>query len=558
MPRRMAISKQPCSQHRSNPSKEKPSKEEKPNKEKKPQPNFDEQSAQAQRERERRERELETREAEELELALALSASEAESKERERRGTNLTSQKPVEPNTAHTGAHAERGPLQLLPVLDTTDMDPELARYLNRHYWENRANAVNQATSKANHEASHAAPMPQPSAPIYSSPVPPRVQSPTKVDVNHTVNVASDAVVRSGNENNTHPAGLTLPGVPELTTSKQEEFLNALRASIEFFVNRLQSNSLRGRSIANDTTVQALFLTLHEMHPQLLQCKQGLEDRRAYFESLQDKLTQLREAREALDALRQEHVARRLLKEQEAARLRQLQMMQKLELMRQQKRDALEYQRRMAMEQTIQYQQQYQQQQQHSKSQPFPSSVDPNTGLPMTIPIGTSYPMAYPNYAMVGPTPPAYDHVTGVYRTGGGQPGMDSAGSYYQGTQSQNQPIYAYPSQIQGIQQPPNQSTAYSSTGPYSMQQLETALPGSAEPLQLYHQPQSATPHHLSNPMGAVSSDRPSDSVQQTYTELPSISHSVPQTTSSSAAALSLSQAHQGGSSAEGQLISFD
>ncbi|KAF5394165.1 hypothetical protein PHET_12123 [Paragonimus heterotremus] len=280
---------------------------------------------------------------------------------------------------------------------------------------------------------------------------------------------------------------------------------------------------------------------------------------KAYFESLQDKLTQLREAREALDALRQEHVARRLLKEQEAARLRQLQMMQKLELMRQQKRDALEYQRRMAMEQTIQYQQQYQQQQ-HSKSQPFPSPIDPSTGLPMTLPMGTSYPMAYPNYPMVGPTPPAYEHVTGVYGTGGGQTGMDSAGSYYQSTQSQNQPIYAYPSQIQGIHQPPNQSSAaYSSTGPYSMQQLETALPGSAEPLQLYHQPQSGTPHHLSSPIGAVSSDRPSDTVQQTYTELASGSHSVPQTTSSSAVALSPSQTQQGGSSsAEGQLISFD
>ncbi|KAF8568934.1 hypothetical protein P879_03448 [Paragonimus westermani] len=514
MPRRTTISKQPRSRHRSNPSKEKP------NTEKKPQSNSDEQ----------------------------------------RRGTNLTSQKPIEPNTTRAGAHAERGPLQLLPVLDTTDMDPELARYLNRHYWENRANAVSQAASKANHEASHAASMPQPSAPIYSSPVPLRVQSPTKIGVSHAVNVASDVVVRSGNENNTHPAGLTLPGVPELTTSKQEEFLNALQASIEFFVNRLQSNSLRGRSIANDTTVQALFLTLHEMHPQLLQCKQGLEDRRAYFEGLQDKLTQLREAREALDALRQEHVARRQLKEQEAARLRQLQMMQKLELMRQQKRDALEYQRRMAMEQTMQYQQQYQQQQQHSKSQPFPSSVDPSTGLPTAIPIGTSYPMTYPNYPMVGLTPPAYDHVTGVYEAGGGQAGVDSTGSYYQGTQSQNQPIYAYPSQIQSIHQPPNQSAAaYSSTGPYSMQQLETALPSSAEPLQLYHQPQSGTPHHLSTPMGAVPSDRPSDPVQQTYTELPGVSHSVPQTNSSSAPALSPSQTHQGGSSsAEGQLISFD
>lgn len=83
-------------------------------------------------------------------------------------------------------------------------------------------------------------------------------------------------------ENNPN-GGVHPSGVPELTTQKQEEFLNALRASIEFFVNRMQSDSQRGRSIANDTTVQALFLTLHEMHPQLLQQKQSMEDRRGKY-----------------------------------------------------------------------------------------------------------------------------------------------------------------------------------------------------------------------------------------------------------------------------------
>ncbi|KER23702.1 hypothetical protein T265_08468 [Opisthorchis viverrini] len=374
--------------------------QEKPAKEKKPQPNRDEQ---ARRDQERKERELEARENEELELALALSASEAESKERERRALQRAPQKTTEPPVDTIGP-AENGPLKLLPVLDTSDMDPELARYLNRHYWENRAASSNQLTNKSALDDPHTSPGPQPSAPIYSSPIPTPVKTgnPSGPGV-----VQTNGLLQSGNDNNTvFESESTFPGVPELTTPKQEEFLNALRASVEFFVNRMQSNSQRGRSIANDTTVQALFLTLHEMHPQLLQYKQAMEERRAYFEGLQDKITQLRDAREALDALRQEHAARRQLEEQEAARLRQLQMMQKLEVMRQQKRDTLEYRRRLAMEQTMQYQQQYQ-----LPPQSMQHSMDPVTGMPITMPIGP-YPGGYqipnPSYSMAGPTQGMY------------------------------------------------------------------------------------------------------------------------------------------------------
>lgn len=58
----------------------------------------------------------------------------------------------------------------------------------------------------------------------------------------------------------------------------------------------------------------------------------------AYLEKLQDDSTQLREAREALDALRHEHAEQRRLEEEEANRQRQMQMMQKVEVLRQQKR----------------------------------------------------------------------------------------------------------------------------------------------------------------------------------------------------------------------------
>jgi len=60
----------------------------------------------------------------------------------------------------------------------------------------------------------------------------------------------------------------------------REQFLAALRSSIEIFVNRMRSNSQRGRSIANDSSVQTLFMTLTAMHPQLLQYIHQQEDQR--------------------------------------------------------------------------------------------------------------------------------------------------------------------------------------------------------------------------------------------------------------------------------------
>lgn len=50
------------------------------------------------------------------------------------------------------------------------------------------------------------------------------------------------------------------------------EFLRALQSSIKIFVNRMTSDHSRGRSIANDSAVQGLFMTISQMHPQLLKC----------------------------------------------------------------------------------------------------------------------------------------------------------------------------------------------------------------------------------------------------------------------------------------------
>lgn len=48
--------------------------------------------------------------------------------------------------------------------------------------------------------------------------------------------------------------------------TQMEEFVGALRSQVEIFVNRMKSNSSRGRSIANDSSVQTLFMNITRMH----------------------------------------------------------------------------------------------------------------------------------------------------------------------------------------------------------------------------------------------------------------------------------------------------
>lgn len=57
----------------------------------------------------------------------------------------------------------------------------------------------------------------------------------------------------------------------------------------------------------------------------------------AHIETLQDKLMQLKDAREALDVLRQEHQEKKRQEQEELERQRQIQMAQTLTLLRQKK-----------------------------------------------------------------------------------------------------------------------------------------------------------------------------------------------------------------------------
>ncbi|KAK3590950.1 hypothetical protein CHS0354_034521 [Potamilus streckersoni] len=260
--------------------------------------------------------EEELQEEEELALALALSQSEHENKEKERErlrssyglyaGTNNRSASPQSSKVSQPATVSA-------PMIDTSDMDPELARYLNRNYWKQRAEDTKTATTT------------QPSAPVATA----------------TESKAMDKVAEKQQE--VYQNG-------ETDDSDQEQFLNALHSSVEIFVNRMRSNSMRGRSIATDSSVQSLFTVIGNMHPQLLKYIQEREDARSSYEALQDKLAQLKDAREALDALREDHLEKRRREREEFERQRQIQMAQKLEIMRQKKHEYLEMQRQLALQ----------------------------------------------------------------------------------------------------------------------------------------------------------------------------------------------------------------
>lgn len=112
----------------------------------------------------------------------------------------------------------------------------------------------------------------------------------------------------------------------------------------------MKSNSSRGRSISTDSSVQNLFLNLTAMHSRLLEFIKKADDKRMWFEQLQDKQTQIKDSRAALDVLRQEHQEKLRQQAEEAERQRQLQMAYKLELMRKKKQEYLQYQRQLALQ----------------------------------------------------------------------------------------------------------------------------------------------------------------------------------------------------------------
>lgn len=155
------------------------------------------------------------------------------------------------------------------------EISPELMRYLNRDFWEQKEKEKANAKESVNDQATK------------------------QKDVEETVNRMSSINVRN-NEAITAEINMKSAGVVTKNDDELDEFVTTLKTQVEIFVNRMKSNSSRGRSIANDSSVQTLFMNTMAMHSQLLKHIQDQEDRRVYFEGLQDKLTQVKVSRVTL------------------------------------------------------------------------------------------------------------------------------------------------------------------------------------------------------------------------------------------------------------------
>lgn len=305
-----------------------------------------------------RKSEQELKEEEELQLALALSQSEAEAQKGKPGG--------LAASYRSLGATLRKSPAMAADVFSALAIgghgspansvgsgaidggfeqhggDPELAKYMNRDYWEQR--------KVLELPASPSAPSPMSQT---SSVLPLKVSGQTGCLYagNHEIFTVSRSTDSFKMFNHREPskcivlAPQTGPEDHEIT-----EFSASMRSQVEIFVNRMKSNSSRGRNIVTDNAVQTLFITLTSYHSRLLTYIKDLDDKRMWYEQLQDKIAQVKDSRAALDVLRQEHRDKVRLVAEEQERQRQLMMAHKLDIMRKKKQEYLQYQRQMALQ----------------------------------------------------------------------------------------------------------------------------------------------------------------------------------------------------------------
>lgn len=271
--------------------------------------------------------EQQLKEEEELQIAIAMSLNEQENSSAAKFGRSQPSDKAFSSGGSNSNSIITQTKVQ--PSTDSAELDPELARYLNRNLWEKKKSAQE------------------------------KQKEDVEVDTKETT-VAKESGEKPETERPTVETVASEPKEPKKTEETLQngaleiedngEFLHGLRTSVEIFMNRMKSDQMRNRSIANDSAVQSLFQSINMMHPTLLQQMNDLEEKRLQYEALQDKLVQIRDARAALDALREEHKQKLKRAAEEAERLRQIQMAQKLEIMRQKKQEYLAYQRQIALQ----------------------------------------------------------------------------------------------------------------------------------------------------------------------------------------------------------------
>ncbi|KAM4598528.1 hepatocyte growth factor-regulated tyrosine kinase substrate isoform 3-T3 [Polymixia lowei] len=456
-------------------------------------------------------------EEEELQLAIALSQSEAEEKERMRQKNSYSVYPKAEP-TPVTSSAPPVSTLYSSPVNSSApsaeDVDPELARYLNRTYWEKKQ------------EEARKSPTPSAPAPVpLAEPLPPIAQPAESHVPVQPINIVEQQYQNGESEEN------------------HEQFLKALQNAVTTFLNRMKSNHMRGRSITNDSAVLSLFQSINNMHPQLLDILNQLDEKRLYYEGLQDKLAQVRDARAALNALRDEHREKLRRAAEEAERQRQIQLAQKLEIMRQKKQEYLEMQRQLAIQRLQEQEKERQmrlEQQKHTiqmraQMPAFSLPYAQMQSLPPNVAGGVVYqpgaPPSYPGtFSPAGSVEGSPMH--NVYMN---QPGQTAPGQYQAMPVSATDPnmVNAYMYQTAGTngqpappgQAPPTTSPPYSNYQPTPTQGYQQNVVSQAQSMPPMSQAPPTNgmgymgyqPYNMQNMMSALPGQDPNMPPQQPY-----------------------------------------
>ncbi|XP_039518612.1 hepatocyte growth factor-regulated tyrosine kinase substrate-like [Pimephales promelas] len=258
-----------------------------------------------------------------------------------------------------------------------------------------------------------------------------------------------------------------------------------------------------------------------------------------YYEGLQDKLAQVRDARAALNALREEHREKLRRAAEEAERQRQIQLAQKLEIMRQKKQEYLEMQRQLAIQRLQEQEKERQmrlEQQKHTiqmraQMPAFSLPYSQMQSLPPNVAGGVVYPPAGPpsypgTFSPAGSVEGSPMH--GVYMN---QPGQTSAGGPYQAMPADPNMAYMYqPAGTSGQpvapgQAPPTTTPAYTNYQPtptqgyqnvvsqaQSLPPMSQAPPTNGVAYMGYHQP-----YNMQNMMSALPGQDPNMPPQQSY-----------------------------------------
>lgn len=425
---------------------------------------------------EQRARELKQAEEDEINLALAISQSEAEAQERERQrrlyqlynGTDSTatangfSTSSVPPeNSVYKGAALKNGNEVSASTAREPPVDPELARYLNRDYWQQRKTEQRNAADYAVVGGYERHKTPTPTAP-------PPSESSNSRGMRNNDNL-NDSVCSLGGislaSTQKQLEGVITP-TPQFSCAEDEqtaetmEFCKQLREQVTVMDNRIRSNVARSRSIVNDTAIQSLFIRLTEMHAQVMARMNKLEDQRNYFESLQDHLAHIQEARQAVNALREDHERRKQEKALEEQRMRQQQMQQKVDLMRQKKHESLLHQRHLAL---LRFQQQEQEMQMRRMQTQHVNVLPSNSGYYVVasqpgMAITYTHPPAVGQNSLVAQQPEAVYYPTVAPYV---QPHYEYGGTQYaEQTQQPNLMNMSLPQQTVAQQQLSTQFTA--------------------------------------------------------------------------------------------------